>query len=153
MDELELGQRRGAALPAELVEACVQRTERPRVLVAVGVPPRAVGGRVAGEGRRHERVLDLGGVAGDDPNPGNARGRQRREGDHVVLDDHVGPELVDDLDQALVDVAGAVAERLEGRPDEALELLDRRLAEDGRGVADEVLPELARVLGLLGRAA
>ena len=52
--------------------------------------------------------------------------------------------------QALVDVAGAVAERLEGRRDEALELLDRRLAEDGRGVADEVLPELARVLGRLG---
>ena len=37
--------------------------------------------------------------------------------------------------------------------DEPLELLDRRLAEDRRRVADEVLPELAGLLLLLGRRA
>jgi hypothetical protein len=35
--------------------------------------------------------------------------------------------------------------------DEALELLDRGLAEHGPGVADEVLPELPRLLLRLGR--
>ena len=149
VDELEFWQRRRAALAAELVERPLQRAERPRVLGAIVVPARAVRRRVAGEGGRDERILELGRVAGDDPHPGDARRRQGGEGDHVVLDDRVGADLVDDLDQALVDVAGAVAQRLEGGGDEALELLDRGLAEHRGRVADEVLPELAGVLGLL----
>ena len=81
-----------------------------------------------------------------------ARG-ERRERDDVVLDDHVGRELVDDLEQPPVDVARAVAERLERRRDELAELLDRRLAEDRRRVADEVDPELPGRLLLLRRRA
>ena len=77
----------------------------------------------------------------------------RREADDVVLDDHVRPNLVEDLAQPVVDVARAVAERAPGRLDELRELLDRGFAEDGRGLADEVLPELARLLLDLGRRA
>ena len=151
VDELELVERRRTALATELVKRRLQRAERAAVLLEIGRPVGAVGDRVARERRWHLRVLHLGRIAGDDPHPRHARGRQCREADDVVLDDRVGPHLVEDLDQALVDVAGAVAERLERRRDEALELLDRRLAKDGRGVADEVLPELARVLlGVLG---
>ena len=72
----------------------------------------------AGEDRRHLGVLDLGRVAGGDPRPGPAAREQGREADDVVLDDEVGLQLVDDLAQSLVDVAGAVEERLEGRSDE-----------------------------------
>ena len=75
----------------------------------------------------------------------------RREADDVVLDDHVGLDLVEDLAEAVVDVTRPVAQRPPGRLDELRELLDRRLPEDGRGVADEVLPELARLLLDLGR--
>ena len=70
----------------------------------------------------------------------------RREADDVVLHDHVGLDLVEDLAEPIVDVARAVAQRSPGRLDELRELLDRRLAEDRRGVADEVLPELAGFL-------
>ena len=51
--------------------------------------------------------------------------------DHVVLDDHVRCELLEDLGETLVDVARAVDERLPGRCDEPLELLERALAETG----------------------
>ena len=62
-----------------------------------------------------------------------------------------GLHLVEDLAQAVVDVPRAVAQRAPRRLDELRQLLDRRLAEDGRRVADEVLPELARLLLLLRR--
>ena len=62
------------------------------------------------------------------------------------------PQLFEDLVQAVVDVLGAVDQRLEGGRDEGAELFDRRFAEDRRRVADEVLPELARdFLGLRRR--
>src|SRR6185295_17429307 len=60
----------------------------------------------------------------------------------------LGPELVDDLAQPTVDVLRAVDQGLPRRLDELAQLLDRRLAEDRRGVPDEVDPELAG--GLLG---
>src|ERR671918_208718 len=82
--------------------------------------------------------------AGGPPNGGG------RGGD-VVLDDHVGAELVEDLAQAVVHVAGALEQRLPGRNDELGELLEGGLAEHRCGLADEVLPELARLLLLLGR--
>ena len=63
--------------------------------------------------------------------PTAARSGGSRGSDDVVLDDHVGLELVEDLAQAVVDVARAVDQRLPGRLDEPRELLDRRLAEDG----------------------
>ena len=47
----------------------------------------------------------------------------------------------------------AVDQRLPGRLDELGDLLQRRLAEDRRRVADEVDPELPRDLGLRGRRA
>ena len=62
-----------------------------------------------------------------------------------------GIELVEDLEQARVDVLGAVDQRPPGGLDEPAQLLDRRRPEDRRGVPDEVLPELARDLGDLGR--
>jgi hypothetical protein len=151
VDEVVGRQRRRPALGAELVEGGVQLA----VGVTVGGPERlpaaAVGARQAGEGGRYLGVLDLGRVAGGDPGPGPAAGEQRREADDVVLDDEVGLQLVDDLAQALVDVASPVDERLEGRGDELGQLLGGRFAEDRGGVADEVLPELPRrFLGLRG---
>src|SRR5207253_1491624 len=75
-----------------------------------------------------------------------------READDVVLDDHVWFQLAEDLAQPLVGVAGAVDKLLPNRENEGLELLDRGLAELGRGLADEVLPELAgRLLDLRRR--
>ena len=47
--------------------------------------------------------------------------------------------------------SGAVDERLPDRTDERLELLDRRLAEFGRRLGDEIGPELAGVLLALRR--
>src|SRR5207249_6834753 len=67
------------------------------------------------------------------------------------FDDHVRLDLVDDLAESIVDELRAVDERLPGRRDELAQLLDRGLAEDGRGVADEVDPELTRRFLGLGR--
>ena len=53
--------------------------------------------------------------------------------------------------ESRVDVLRAVDERLPGRRDELAQLLERRLAEDRRRVADEVDPELAGDLRDLGR--
>ncbi len=77
----------------------------------------------------------------------------RGEAHDVVLDDRVRLDLVEDLAQPVVDVARPVAERTPRGLDELRELLDRRLAEDGSGFADEVLPELARLLLDLRRRA
>jgi hypothetical protein len=77
--------------------------------------------------------------------------RDRREGADVVLDDGVGLQLLEDLGQALVHVLRAVDQRLPGRSHELSELVEGGLAEDGRRVADEVLPELTRLLRHLGR--
>jgi hypothetical protein len=60
-----------------------------------------------------------------------------------VLDDHFRVELVEDLAQPIVHVSRTVAESAKRRLDELGDLLDRRLAEDRRRLADEVLPELA----------
>ena len=57
-----------------------------------------------------------------------------------------GRDPVEDLAQLRLAVHRAVDQRLPGRLDERLELLDRGLAELRRGVADEVLPELPGVL-------
>ena len=73
-------------------------------------------------------------------------GHQRRERVHVVLDDHVGPGAVEDRLQLRLAVGGPVDQGREDRLDERGELLDRRLAELGRGLADEVDPELAGIL-------
>src|SRR5207302_7300359 len=111
-----------------------------------------VAGRVAGKRRRERRVLQLEWVAGDDPDPRHTGGNHGREADDVVLDDYVGPELPEELSQAVVDVACAVDQLLPDRQDEAFELLDCRLAELGCRLADEVLPELpGRLLDLRRR--
>src|SRR5262249_34475280 len=49
-----------------------------------------------------------------------------------------------DLEQPLVDIARALAQRPESGLDERAQLLDRPIAKERRRVADEVLPELAR---------
>ena len=146
-----VGQARGAVLAAERVEV------RPQLAVAAAVlrPERGPAGSivrgVAGEDRGHVRIEQLGRVARGDPDPRSARGGQGREGHDVVLDDDVGPELVEDLEEPRVDVLRAVDERAPGRLDEPAQLLDRGGPEDRSGVPDEVLPELARDLGDLGR--
>ena len=152
VDELELRQRRAAQLARELVEVRVHVAVHAAVLVPELLPARAVVRGIAGEDRRQLRVGHLERVAGRDPHP-RAVGRDHgREADDVVLDDHVGTQLVEDLAEAVVDVLRPAHERLPGRADEALELLDRGLAEHRARVADEVLPELARLLlGLGGR--
>ena len=78
---------------------------------------------------------------------------QGRERDDVVLHDHVRGELVEDLEQSRMDVLRAVDQGPPGGLDEPAQLVDRRRPEDRRGVADEVLPELARDLGDFGRRA
>ena len=144
MDEVVGRERRRAALLAVLAEIRVHRTEGLAIGVPELLPAGAIRLRQPGEGRRDRRVLHLGGVAGGDPGPRPAAGEEGGEADDVVLDQQVGLDLVDDLEQAVVDVAGAVDQRLEGRGDESRELVDRRVPEDGSGLADEVLPELAR---------
>ena len=151
VDELGLAKLPSAALFAERRELAVQLGDRACVLGAELVPARAVARRIAGEDRRDVRVLHLERVARDDARPRPPGVVDRREAHDVVLDDHVGLDLVEDLAQSIVDVARAVAQRPPGRLDELRELLDRRLAEDGRGLADEVLPELAGLLLDLGR--
>ena len=116
------------------------------------VPAGAVTGWIARERGRQLGVLQLERVAGDDPSPGPAAREHGGEGDDVVLDDHVWLELAEDLAQPLVDVARPIDELLPDGKDERLELLDRGLAELGRRVADEFLPELAgRLLDLRRR--
>src|SRR5207247_2903744 len=61
-----------------------------------------------------------------------------------------GLELAEDLAEPVVHVARAVDQLLPDREDERVELPDRRFAELGRRVANEVLPELARRLLDLG---
>jgi hypothetical protein len=96
-------------------------------------------------------------IARHDPHPRAPGGDDCGERDHVVLDDHVRLDLVEDLAQAVVDVFRAVDQRLPRRLDELPELLDRRLPEDRSRLADEVLPELTRLLlafrrpGMAGR--
>src|SRR4051794_35158220 len=148
--ELELRERRCARLAAEGVERRVQVRVRSPELLAEGSPSRAVGLRIAREHRSEPRVGQLQRVARDDPHPAASARRERREGDDVVLDDDVGLKLVDDLHEAAMDVARAVAESLVGGCDELAELLDRGLAEDRRRVVDEVDPELPWDLVLLG---
>ena len=131
----------------------LQRLVQLAVARAELVPAGRVAGRVAGERRRQRRVLQLERVAGDDPHPRPAGGEHGREADDVVLDDHVRLELAEDLAEALVHVASAVDQLLPDGEDERLELVDRRLAELRRRVADEVLPELAGCLLDLGRRA
>ena len=115
------------------------------------VPTGAVAGRIAREHGRDLGILHLEWVARDDARPRPPGVVDRREADDVVLHDHVRLHVVEDLAQPLVHVARAVAEGTPGRLDELRELLDRGLAEDGRRIADEVLPELAGLLLDLGR--
>ena len=151
MDELELAQRRRAVLDAELGERALELADPARVLVPELAPLRAIAERQARERRRQLRILHLERVAGDDPHPGAAACRDRRERNDVVLDHDVGRDLGEDLGEAVVDVTRAVDERLPRRLDELADLLEGALAEDGRSVADEVLPELARLLRLRRR--
>ncbi len=141
------------ALATERIEVGPQLAMRPANLLEEARPAGPIRGRVPGRERRDGGILELGRIARHDPDPRPARTGQRREGHDVVLDDDVGLELVEDLEQPRVDVLRAVDQRLEGRRDERLELLDGRLAEDRRGVADEVDPELARDLRLGRRGA
>jgi hypothetical protein len=93
----------------------LQVADLPRVLRPERVPLAPVVERQTGEGRRQLGVLHLERVAGDDPHPRATARRDRREADDVVLDDDVRRQLVEDLRESIVDVRGAVHERLPGR--------------------------------------
>ena len=144
-------ERRSAVLAEPCVEHGDLRTEHAVVLRPERAPVGRVVGRVAGEDGRDQLVLHLARVARHDPRPRSAARGDRGERHHVVLDDRVGFELVEDLGQTIVGIHRAVDQRLPRRLQERLELHDGRLAELGRGLADEVLPELSGNLGLLGR--
>src|SRR6266545_2967799 len=118
----------------------------PLVLVAELMPAGPVRRWIAGKRGRDVRTLDLERVARHDPQEGRARGHQRWETDHVVLDDHVGAGPVNDRGQPVLAIPRAGDQLLPDGPDPGFGLLDRRLAEFGRGVADEILPELPGVL-------
>ena len=140
-----------AVLPEPRVEPGDLRPQHAVVLGPERRPLAGVVGRVAGEHRRDEVVLHLARVARDDARPRTAARGDRRERHHVVLDDRVRREVVEDRGQPVVHVHRTVDQRLPRRLQERCELLDRRLAELRRGLADEVLPELARDLGLFRR--
>ena len=110
----------------------MQVGDRADVLGPELVPTRSVGCRVAGEHRRDGRVCHLERIAVHDPDPRPAGVVDRRKADDVVLDDDVWLDLGEDLAEAVVDVATAVAQRPPGRLDERRELLDRRLPEHRR---------------------
>src|SRR5690348_17121467 len=113
----------------------------PLVLLAELIPLRPIVGGQAGERRRKLGVLDLEWIARRDPDPRDAACGNRRERADVVLDDRVGLELAEDLYKPIVDVSGAVQQRLPGRRDEASKLLASALTKHRRRVANEVLPE------------
>ena len=150
VDELEVGQRPGALLAAptrrtrSTVGRCVRSYSARNSAHAGDRPP----GVPSTPGDVGIAALHLQRIAGHDPHERRARGHQRREAVDVVLDDHVRLLPVDDLAQLRLAVHRAVDQRLPRRLHEGCELLDRRLAELGRRVADEVDPELTRVLGL-----
>ena len=63
-----------------------------------------------------------------------------------------GRVRLDDLSQLRLAVLCAADKLLPDRPHPRVQLLDRRLAELGRGVADEILPELPGTLASTGPA-
>ncbi len=149
MDEFQVGQRRRAVADHPGVELLPQRPVHPVVLVAEPLPARPVRGGIPGEGGRHIHALDLQRVAGHDPHERNSRRKQRGEADDVVLHDDVGAHPADDPDELLLAVPRAADQLLPYRFDPGLQLLDRRLLELRRRVADEVLPELPGI-GVIG---
>ena len=105
-------------------------------------PLRAIGHRVAGEHRRDVVAAHLERVAGDDPDERRVACHQCGERDDVVLDDHVGPVLGDDLPQPRLGVPRSLDQRGVRRLDEARELVAGRLGELRCRLVDEVDPEL-----------
>ena len=146
VDELQVRQW-WRALPGD---PCVKRRpDRPvhaLVFVPEHLPAGRVGSRVPGEGGRDAWILYLQRVAGHDPHERHPGGHQGREADHIVLDDDIRPGALDDLSQPRLAVLCAADELLPDRPYPRVQLLDRRLAELWRGVADEILPELPGTL-------
>ena len=152
MDEFEVRQRRRALLNDPRIEVGPHRPVGAVILRTESPPLAIVGGGKAREGRRKRRPLHLEWVAGDNADEGGATCHKCRKAQDVVFDNDIWLHPRDDVAQLRLAVHRAVDERLPGRLDEALELLDRRLAELRRGVADEVLPELTGIrLRLAGR--
>ena len=90
-------------------------------------------------------------VSTDDPDERFAGCLERRKRHDVVLDDHIRLLAGDDLADLRLAELRAVNERLPRRLHEGAELVDRRLPELWRRVADEVLPELTGVRGASAR--
>ena len=149
MDELELGERRAPARLHPFVVGLPHRPVGPVVLGAERVPLGAIVGRQPAVRRWDVGALHLQRLAADDAHERHTGGGQRREAVDVVLDDHVGLLTLDDLLQLRLAIHRPVDQRLPRRLHEPAELIERRCAEHGLGVADEVGPELSG--GLLGR--
>ena len=116
------------------------------VLCAERRPFAPVVGGQSGVGGRDVGAGHLERVARHDPHVGRSAGEQRGECDDVVLDDHVGLDARDDLAELRLAEHRTVDQGLPGRLHERRELLDRGLAEFGRGLADELLPESSGIL-------
>ena len=151
VDELEFGQGRCSLLEHPVVEAGPEIAVGSVVLGAELLPPARVVDRIAAERRREVGILPFERVAAHDPYPRRAVGEQGREAAHVVLDDHVRLRAGQDLPELRLAELRAVDQRFKHRPDERVELLDRRLAELRCRLRDEVGPELPGVLVALGR--
>ena len=142
---------RDADRPAKLVVLGEQLCVDAAVLVAERLPLRAVADRQSRERRRKQRVAHLERVGRHEPRPGTAGDLDRREARDVVGADQVGPDVVPDLHQPVMGVAGARHERLPDRLRDRLLLLDGRPPELGRRHPDELGPGIGRRIGgLLG---
>ena len=149
--ELPLGKRRRALRLVELGQLADQRVEQPPVLGTERVPAASVVRRVAGERGRDLRVIHLKWIGGHHPHPRDARGQDGGGGHHVVDHDQVRAHVVPDLHHPVVRVPRAAGELVDDRQRDRLELLDRGLAELGRGHPDELEPALAGLLLVLRR--
>src|SRR6266545_7394012 len=94
----------GAAFDAEPIEVGPQVSMRALVFLCELLPPRAVVTRISGEGGWQIGIPHLKRVARHDPHTRDAGRDHGGEGDHVVLDDDVGHDLVEDLAQPWFDV-------------------------------------------------
>ena len=143
--ELEVGQRRRALLPAPRVERRPGRAVGP-VVLARGTPPTRSGRRRVARRTPAAMSRRRGSRAGCTTRSARtARPAVISAGNETTLSSTItsGRCAGDDLAQLRLAVAGAVDQRLPRRLHERRELLDRRLAELRRRLADEVVPELS----------
>ena len=118
MNEFAVWQRGSTLTLDEGVEGSMQVGVQHPVGLSEGIPLAPVRQWKPGEGRRQRWIFDLERIAGGDPHPGDPGRWHRGEGNHVVLHDHVRPDLLEDLLEPTVHEYGAVDELAPDRPDQ-----------------------------------